>query len=208
MKDLVILGIGVHAAEMVEIIERINGVAPTWNLLGFIAEREMPIGSMVNRLPVLGFGDAWQQFPQAQCALSFGWPWELLPPRERLVTIIDPSTFVSRTASFGVGCVIYPNCFIGLNVKLGDYVFCLSGCTINHDNVLEDKVTLASGVKLAGEIHIETECYLGQACTIRQQLRIGRNSTIGMGAVVVKDVLPNSTMVGNPARQIKKKEAK
>jgi hypothetical protein len=36
MKDLVILGGGVHAAEMVEIVGRINRVKKTWNLLGLI----------------------------------------------------------------------------------------------------------------------------------------------------------------------------
>jgi len=33
MKDLVIMG-GGHAAEMVEIVDRINRVKKTWNLLG------------------------------------------------------------------------------------------------------------------------------------------------------------------------------
>ena len=34
-------------------------------------------------------------------------------------------------------------------------------------------------------------------------LRIGRDSLIGMGCVVVKDVPPNSVMAGNPARRMR-----
>ena len=58
---------------------------------------------------------------------------------------------------------------------------------------------MTSGVRLAGGVHVEADCYLGQACTIRQNLRIGRRSLIGMGAVVLKDVPEESVMAGNPA---------
>ena len=63
----------------------------------------------------------------------------------------------------------------------------------------------ASKVTLAGIVHVESGVYLGQSCTVRQCLRIGRNALIGMGAVVVKDVEAGSVMVGNPARALTKK---
>jgi len=84
-------------------------------------------------------------------------------------------------------------------------VFCLSGCIINHDDMIEPRTILASGVTLAGHVHVESDCYLGQGCTCRQYLRIGRGSLIGMGAVVLDDVAPNSVMVGNPARKLRDK---
>ena len=56
---------------------------------------------------------------------------------------------------------------------------------------------------LAGAVHVEEGCYLGQTCSGRQHLRIGKGSLIGLGAVVIKDVPPNCVMVGNPARKLK-----
>lgn len=41
---------------------------------------------------------------------------------------------------------------------------------------------------------------MGSGAIIRNGISIGANSIIGMGAVVLKDVKPNSVMVGNPAR--------
>lgn len=203
MKDLIILGTGVHAAEMAEIVIRINNVLPTWNLMGFITPLESKVGEIYNGYPVLGTRDVLCAYPEVSLVSDNEWPFKKDIPLERLVSIVDPSSFVSRTASIGPGNVIYPNCYVGLNARTGRSVFCLSGCIINHDDVLEDEVLFASGVKLAGSVYVEENCYLGQGCNIRQYLRIGRGSLIGMGSVVVKNVDPNSVMVGNPAKKLR-----
>lgn len=204
MRDLVILGGGVHSAEMVEIVERINRITPTWNLLGYLTPHEAQIGSTRNGYPVLGTPQELTAYPDACLVPDNEWPRAIPLPRERLISLIDPAVFVSRTAQIGVGCVFYPNSFLGLNVRIGDGVFCLSGTILNHDDVLEDRVVCASGVTLAGSVYVEEGCYLGQSCTIRQHLRIGKGSLIGMGAVVVKDVPAQSVIVGNPGRQLRR----
>jgi sugar O-acyltransferase (sialic acid O-acetyltransferase NeuD family) len=200
VRDLLILGVGVHAAEMAEIVERLQ---PQWRLLGFLAQEGQPFGEPLNGYPVLGTLDRLPEYPDAGLVPAFPWPRSLPVPRERLVSLIDPTVFVSRTAAIGAGCVLYPHCFVGLNARIGDGAFCLSGCQINHDTVLEEGVVLASGASVAGSVHIEADCYLGQACTVRQELRIGKGSLIGMGAVVVKDVPPNSVIVGNPGQRVR-----
>lgn len=205
MKDLLILGIGPHSLEMAEIVERINRAQPTWNLLGFVSPTGERAGEVRNGYPVVGGPEVIAQRPQAVLVPEYGWPREGAP-RERLVSLVDPSAFVSRTAAIGAGCVIYPGCFIGANARVGHFVFCLASSVVNHDDVLEDGVTLASHVSLAGEVHVEADCYLGQGCTVRQMLRIGRGSLIGMGAVVTADVAPNSVMVGNPAVKLRDRE--
>ena len=206
MRNLIILGDGVHGAEMAEIVERINHVTPTWNLLGYLSSHEPPPVATRNGYPVFGSWADIDAYPDAALIPDNEWPKSLALPRERLISLIDPSVFASRTAHIGIGCVIYPNCFIGVNARIGDFAFCLSGSIINHDDMLEERVILASGVTLAGSVYVESGCYLGQSCTVRQHLRIGRNSTIGMGAVVVKDVPPDSVIVGNPGRLLQKPE--
>jgi sugar O-acyltransferase (sialic acid O-acetyltransferase NeuD family) len=202
MEPLIILGLGPHAREMAEIVERANRASPTWELLGYITVDEAHTQEDWNGYPVLGGPSAIDQFPQAFFAFESEWHRLDVVPLERCATLIDPSCFVSRSARLGRGCVIYPNCFIGYGARLGDFVFCLGGCTINHDNLLEDRVMLASRVTLAGEVHVETRTYLGQGSNVRQKLHIGSHSLVGMGAVVVKDVPPNCVVVGNPARVI------
>jgi len=205
MQDLIILGIGAHGPEMAEIVERVNRVQERWNLLGFISPDGGKVGECVNGYPVLGTMEALKDYPNAGVVPVCQTPQRSEVPRYQLASLIDPSAFVSRTTQIGAGCVIYPHCYIGLNARLGDFVFCLSGCIINHDDVIEPRTILASGVTLAGHVHVESDCYLGQGCTCRQFLRVGQGSLIGMGAVVLDDVAPNSVMVGNPARKLRER---
>jgi acyl-[acyl carrier protein]--UDP-N-acetylglucosamine O-acyltransferase len=187
---------------MAEIVERINAVEETWELLGFVSEQAGDTGKMLNGYPVLGMPETVATFADARLAPESEW-WQLESiPLERFVSIVDPSCFVSRTARLGRGCVVFPYGYIGHRAALGDFVFCLSGCAVNHDAVLEERVMLASGVLLAGGVHVEAGSYLGQGCNVRQRLRIGRKSLVGMGSVVVKDVPSNTVVLGNPARAI------
>ena len=204
-RDLVILGTTVHGAEMAQIVARINAVTPTWDLLGFVvsAARLDKTPTTYAGHPVLGPQAVLSHMPEACAVPAFGYDDPLDALASELVSLIDPSVFVSETAQIGRGCVVFPGCFIGLNATLGDRVFALSGCVINHDNRIEDEVTFASAVSLAGGVQVESHCYLGQACTVRQSVRIGAGSLIGMGAVVLENVPANSVMVGNPARRLR-----
>ena len=203
MRDLFILGSGVHGAEMAEIVERVNLVKPTWNLLGFLTAEGTQRGTVRNGYPVLGGLEMLDAYPNAHFVPDNEWSRTLPLPEERLASLVDPSVFVSRTAQIGAGCVLYPYCFVGLNAVLGRRVFCLSGCSINHDCTLESDIALASGVQLAGSVRVGAGAYLGQACTVRQGLHVGQGSLVGMGATIVKDVPPKSVIVGNPGRVLR-----
>lgn len=202
MKPLILLGVGPHVREMAELVERINQMRPTWELLGFITEDSAQAGETWNGYPVLGGPEAIEHYRDSFFALESEWHRLERLPLERCATLIDPSCTVSRSAQIGQGVVLYPNCFVGFGARIGNFVFCLGGCTINHDNLLSDRVMLASRVTLAGGVQVEECVYLGQGSNVRQSIQIGSQSLVGMGSVVVKDVPPNSVVVGNPARVI------
>jgi acetyltransferase-like isoleucine patch superfamily enzyme len=68
-------------------------------------------------------------------------------------------------------------------------------------------VTIGPGVRINGYINIEDDVFIGAQATIKpgsigNPTVIGKGSKIGMGAVVLGDVQPNSTVVGNPARKL------
>jgi sugar O-acyltransferase (sialic acid O-acetyltransferase NeuD family) len=202
VRELLILGTGPHAREIADIVARINHVQETWNLVGFASSTDDKVGEERQGLPVFGSSQVWESYPEALVIAEPEWPCKSRIPRHRLASLIDPSSFVSTSARIGLGCIIYPHCFVGTDARIGDFLFCLAGSVINHEDVIDDGVTITSSVVVAGNVHVEADCYLGQSCTIRELTTIGRGSLIGMGSVVLSDVAPNSVMVGNPARKL------
>ena len=58
-------------------------------------------------------------------------------------------------------------------------------------------------VNISGEVLMEECVYVGTGAKIINQINIGSNSIIGAGAVVTKDIPPNSTAVGIPAKPLR-----
>jgi acetyltransferase-like isoleucine patch superfamily enzyme len=87
---------------------------------------------------------------------------------------------------------------IGKNVKIGYGVKILSLSTITGS---KDKPTIRKPVIIGDDVEI------GSNSVIMPGVTIGENSTIGAGAVVTKDIPPNSIAVGIPAKVIKTKTA-
>ncbi len=59
-----------------------------------------------------------------------------------------------------------------------------------------------AGAVLCGSARIAAGAYVGASACIRQGLTVGAGAFVGMGAVVIRDVPPGVTVVGNPAREL------
>lgn len=75
---------------------------------------------------------------------------------------------------------------------------------IAHNCRIEKNAALAFPCKLGGSSTLKENAYLA-GCIIRNQCTVGENAVVGMGAVVVKNVEPGETVVGNPAKPFVKK---
>ena len=59
---------------------------------------------------------------------------------------------------------------------------------------------MANNVSLAGHIEVGDNVWFGGLSAVHQFSRIGRNAFIGGGAIVVEDVIPFGSVVGNHAK--------
>jgi sugar O-acyltransferase (sialic acid O-acetyltransferase NeuD family) len=106
----------------------------------------------------------------------------------------------SRASNFGkveIGdnCLILENAVIQPCSKVGNDVFFWSGNHLGHHASVEDHCYIAGQVIISGASVIEPYCFLGVNSTIGHEIRIGRESFIGAGALVTKNVAPKSVYI-------------
>lgn len=85
---------------------------------------------------------------------------------------------------------------------IGDYTKINNLCHIAHNNKIGNNVIITAQVNISGSNIIEDNTWIAPNSSIRGWLKIGKNSTVGMGAVVVKDIPENEVWVGNPAKHL------
>jgi len=114
--------------------------------------------------------------------------------------LIHPSVIYSaRSLQIGPGSVICPGCVIMVNVSIGTAVVINQLCSIGHDLILNDFVTLSPSVSVSGNVSIGEGSYLGVGCSIREGIQIGNWAVIGGGAFVKDNVPDKVLMAGVPA---------
>ena len=105
----------------------------------------------------------------------------------------------------GENCSIISDTYLGdcESIRLGNNVR-LASCTLmTHDGVI-NMLEQAYSVKLdaVGKIDIQDNVFVGHGAKIMRCVTIGHNCVIAAGAIVTKDVPPNSVMGGIPAKFI------
>jgi serine O-acetyltransferase len=79
-------------------------------------------------------------------------------------------------------------------------VFLNTGSQIDHHGVLRTCSTLDPGVVCAGGVVIEPFAHVGPGAVIAKRVRVGTGALVAAGAVVLRDVAPETRVVGIPAR--------
>lgn len=108
----------------------------------------------------------------------------LYPPLEMLgfgLCEIGPGLFIE----FGYGTIIGPR-------KIGENCWITAGVTIGYKNDVDPSPIIGNNV------------YIGAGAQVLGPITVGDNAIIGANAVVLRDVPPNCTVAGVPARIIKR----
>jgi UDP-3-O-[3-hydroxymyristoyl] glucosamine N-acyltransferase len=77
---------------------------------------------------------------------------------------------------------------------------------IGHSVQIGKNCYISSGVTIGGACVIEDNCWLAVGATLTDHVRVSKNTMIGAGAVLIKDALPDSFYLGNPARKISERK--
>ena len=114
---------------------------------------------------------------------------------------------ISQRCAHKTGIEIHPGATIGRRVCIDHGTGIVIGETteIGDDCMIYQGVTLGGTGKDEGKRHptLEHGVMVGAGAKVLGPITIGHNAKVAAGAVVIKDVEPNSTVVGIPGRTVR-----
>ena len=123
------------------------------------------------------------------------------------VTIAHPTAWIDKNVKIGEGSQILAGAKVLAEAVIGKQCIINTKASVDHEDILEGGVEAAPGATLCGLVKVGVNGWICAGATVLPRISIGADSVVGAGAVVTKDVPDGVTVVGIPARPIKKHQA-
>lgn len=195
----------------VQLIRDINSSKPEWSIIGFYDDDPAVWGKTFEGVKVLGGIEGLNQIDEEfYCVCPISVPKikrkvlsKIENPNIKFARLIHPTAIIAESASLGEDVIIEAFCFVSVGTSLGNHVQLNCYCGIGHDASVGDYSSLYWAVNLSGYSRVEEDCILGTKATVIQNVVVGKGSIIGSNSNVIRNIPPNCTAVGNPAKPLK-----
>ena len=213
MKKIIIIGGRGNGTVIASLIEDINKVEPTYEIIGFLNDN-FKTNEKINGYSVLGKINKITCYKYLDCLFVYALIStnkaeerikmfeELEIPFENMVTLIHPSAVISDQATLGVGVIIMPNVTVSPNATVKEFTQIYANSVIGHDTEIEPFVFIANSSSIGSFIKIGEGAHIGSNATIRERVNIGKYSVIGMGSVVLNDIKSYTVNIGVPSKEL------
>lgn len=208
---IVIVGAGGFGREVLATIKAINRQNHQFTVLGFVDDN-LPVGTRIHDLTVLGsLADLVRINPEGVVvAIGNSRIREAvvaqIDKRVTFPNIIHPQVMRQDSARIAVGNgnIFCAGTIFTTDIAVGNFCIVNLSCTIGHDAQLADFVSVMPSVNISGGAQIARGAYIGTGAKLIKATTLGAYCKVGAGAVVDADVAPESTVVGIPAKPLKK----
>ena len=201
-KKLLIFG----DAEIAELAKFYFDLDSVYQVAAFVVDDEFQTNNSFQGLNVIPWSSALKMYPPSDyymhVALSYKGLNSLreskfnqcLGAGYKMASYISSKATVFPDLKHGANCFILENQVIQPRVTLKNNVMLWSGNHIGHGSIIKDHAYLASHVVISGHVEIGMRCFVGVNATVRDFVKVGDDTFIGMGALVTRD-LPEGSVV-------------
>ena len=119
-----------------------------------------------------------------------------------IVTLLHPTSIIGAQVEIESGTVVMAGVVINACTKIGAGCIINTAASIDHDCNVQDFVHISPGVRLAGNVTVGEETWLGIGSIVSNNITITSNVQVGAGGVVVKDLIKSGTYIGVPVQRI------
>lgn len=215
MKKLFIIGARGFGREVYMTAIESHGFKTEFTVAGFLDDNDHALDGIEGYPPIIDSVESYE--PRQQdvfiCALGDVKAKQkycdiILKKRGEFFSLIHNSVSVLPSSKIGKGCIIMKSVSLSSNVQIGDFVSIMTQSVIGHDVKIGTGSHVGPFSFMGGKSTAEENVQLYVRSTILPKIKIGKNSVVGAGSVVLKDIEEETTVFGNPARMIQNRKPK
>lgn len=180
------------------------GCGVAWDVKGFLDSR----ADLHNPsdLPILGDPLSYQVQEGDIFLCALGEPaakrkyTEALRAQGANFIILRPDLTTGERVQLSPGGIFERKVSLAPDVKVGEMVTILSTTIVGYDVSIGDYCQIGSFVFIGGGAHIGRDVVVHPHATILPGVTVGDGAVVGAGSVVIRNVAPGTTVMGNPAK--------
>lgn len=211
MKNLVIFGGGLHSNVCIDIFEK----GGKYNIIGII-DSIADIGSEIFGYTVLGRQEdiirlcEKYEIDSGFIAIGDNYAREFvrdtiisLIPNFDFVNALHPTVSIGRNTKLGVGIAVMSFGVVSSDCVIEDFCILNSGAILGHNSYMSEFSHISANSIAGGKVKIGKFSAITLGVTIIDRISIGKNTVVGSGSVVLRDLPDNVLAYGNPAKIIR-----
>jgi UDP-3-O-[3-hydroxymyristoyl] glucosamine N-acyltransferase len=217
MQKLAILGASHAFWEISDLINDINAIQPTYEIIAVYDDNSSLWGKKYGSLTAEGPLTNVHSLPkEVKLIFAIGSfktriiRAEILNklnlPEDRFETLIHPTAKIYSTSIVKSGCIIHYGTVIFNHTVIEPFVIISANCVVGVGNYIGKGSLFGSNVTTTTGVKIGSYSFIGSSVTIAENIELEPGVHVGLASLIIKDIKAGQFAFGNPAKILDKIE--
>lgn len=214
MNNLILIGAGDYGREVLAWALDAQSAGADWRVKGFLDDNPAALDGYDVGFEVLGDVESYRPQVDDVFVCSVGQPpirervWQIMKAKgARFAQIIHPDVVVGPRVQLGEGVILCPRVVLTCDLSIGDNTSLNIAVAVGHNVRIGRHCQISSFADITGHVRVGDGVFFGSRVSILPNQQIGDFATLGAGSVITRHVDSATTVFGNPARTIFRKQA-